>query len=56
MKENPLNFSGKIDNPTIAMFDCIAHVADSLNIPFFVVGAAARDIILRYSALFIEKN
>ena len=48
MKENLLDLSGKIDNPTIEIFECIAHVADSLNIPFFVVGAAARDIILQY--------
>jgi predicted nucleotidyltransferase len=48
MKENLLNLSGKIDNLTIEIFECIAHVADSLNIPFFVVGAAARDIILQY--------
>jgi len=48
MKENLLDLSGKIDNLTIEIFECIAHVADSLNIPFFVVGAAARDIILQY--------
>jgi predicted nucleotidyltransferase len=48
MKENLLNLSGKIDNLTIEIVERIAHVADSLNIPFFVVGAAARDIILQY--------
>jgi len=48
MKENLLDLSGKIDNLTIEIFHCIAHVADSLNIPFFVIGAAARDIILQY--------
>lgn len=48
MKENLLDLSGKIDNPTREIFECIANAADSLNIPFFVVGAAARDIILQY--------
>jgi len=48
MKENLLNLSGKIDNLTIEIVECIANAADSLNIPFFVVGAAARDIILQY--------
>ena len=48
MKGNLLDLSRKIDNPTREIFECIAHAADSLNIPFFVVGAAARDIILQY--------
>lgn len=48
MKENLLNLSGKIDKLTIEIFECIAHVADSLNIPIFVVGGTARDIILQY--------
>lgn len=43
-----LNLSGKIDNLTIAILSAIARVADLLSIPFFVIGATARDIILTH--------
>lgn len=45
MRRNLLNLSGKIDSLTIELFEDIANVAESMNIPFFVVGATARDII-----------
>jgi predicted nucleotidyltransferase len=48
MKRNSLDLSEKIDRPTIEIFECITNIADSLDIPFFVIGAAARDIILQY--------
>jgi len=48
MSKNLLDLSGKIDNSTIDVFETIANVAESLDVPFFVVGAAARDIILTY--------
>ena len=46
MKESLIDLSGKIDGFRLKLFDTIAKVAESLNVPFFVVGATARDIIL----------
>jgi len=48
MKMNLLDLSEKIDCFTIKIFDTIASVAGLQKIPFFVVGATARDIILEY--------
>jgi len=42
------NLSGKIDKPIVDALHILKKVADSLNIPFFVVGASARDFILRH--------
>jgi len=42
------DLSGKIDQQTIAVLSVVKKVADSLTIPFFVVGASARDIILNH--------
>jgi len=49
MKESLLDLSGKIDDFTVGLFETIAEVAESLSVPFFVVGAMARDIILSKS-------
>ena len=46
MKENLLDLSGKIDGFRVGVFETIATVAGSLSMPFFVVGATARNIIL----------
>ena len=46
MKESLLDLSEKIDGFRTGLFKAIAEVAESLSVPFFVVGAAARDIIL----------
>lgn len=48
MNGNLLDLSGKIDRKTVELFDTIASVAQSVSIPFFVVGATARDMILTY--------
>src|SRR4030043_2141716 len=42
------NLSGKIEKPAVDALYLVKRVADSLNIPFFVVGASARDIILKH--------
>jgi predicted nucleotidyltransferase len=42
------DLSGKIDQQTIAVFSALRSIADSLGIPFFVVGATARDFILKH--------
>jgi predicted nucleotidyltransferase len=46
MKESLLDLSGKIDGFRVGLFETIATVAESLMVPFFVVGAMARDTIL----------
>jgi len=46
MKESLFDLSGKIDGFTVGLLEIIAEVAESLSVPFFVVGARARDIIL----------
>ncbi|MBZ5538371.1 MAG: nucleotidyl transferase AbiEii/AbiGii toxin family protein [Acidobacteriia bacterium] len=47
MNSTFFDLSGKIDPQTIAVFSALRNVADSLGIPFFVVGATARDFILK---------
>ena len=42
------DLSGKIDQHTVEALSIVKKVADSLNIPFFVVGASARDYILKH--------
>ncbi len=42
------NLSGKIEKPAVDALYLVKRVADSLNIPFFVVGASARDLILKH--------
>lgn len=46
MKGNLLDLSGKIDKVRLLAFEKISKVADSLGVPFFIIGAAARDLIL----------
>jgi predicted nucleotidyltransferase len=46
MNETLLDLSGKIDGLTVELLKKIADVAESMNVPFFIVGAIARDIIL----------
>lgn len=48
MTKKLLDLSGKIDRFTVELFENIANVAESMSAPFFVVGATARDIILKY--------
>jgi predicted nucleotidyltransferase len=42
---NLLDLSGKIDPLSLALFETLSEAAGSLGIPFFVVGATARDLI-----------
>lgn len=46
MKRNLLDLSGKIDRIRLHAIEKISNVADSLSVPFFIIGAAARDLIL----------
>lgn len=42
---NLLDLSGKIDPVSLALYETLSEAAGSLKIPFFVVGATARDLI-----------
>ena len=48
MTQKLLDLSGKIKGPVLEILETISDIATSLHIPFFVGGAAARDIILHY--------
>ena len=48
MNKNLLNLSGKIDSLRLEAFEAIATVAEAEGIRFFVIGAAARDMILEH--------
>lgn len=43
-----LDLSGKIDPVFIDVCACVAHCANKLHIPYLVVGAFARDLVLHY--------
>lgn len=48
MRNISFNLSGKIDQLTVEALLSVKKETDTLNIPFFVVGAYARDIILKH--------
>lgn len=48
MSNISLDISGKIDKPYIRALQAISNVASTLNIPFFIIGAAARDFLLEH--------
>lgn len=48
MKKSLLDLSGKIEGDLIELCEAVVNKADSLDIPFFVVGAYARDIVLHH--------
>jgi len=48
MKNILIDISGKLDNSYIDVIKEIKKIADSLGIPFFIIGALARDIIMEY--------
>jgi len=43
-----LNFSGKIEKPVVDTLRTLKKAADSLRISFFMIGASARDFILKH--------
>lgn len=48
MRNLLIDISGKLDNSYITAIKEIKKVTDSLTIPFFIIGAWARDIIMEY--------
>jgi predicted nucleotidyltransferase len=48
MTRNSLDLSGKIDQPTIDLFQVVCRVTKKLGVSYVVVGATARDLVLHY--------
>lgn len=46
MKKSLIDLSGKIDAFRLGIFEAISSVSSSLDVPFMIVGATARDMIL----------
>jgi predicted nucleotidyltransferase len=49
MTKNLLNISGKISDPIVSIYALIADIAEQNNLPFFIIGATARDIIFEHA-------
>lgn len=49
MTKNLLNISGKISEPIVSIYALIADIAEQNNLPFFIIGATARDIIFEHA-------
>lgn len=48
MTSTLLNISGKIDPRIVEVFESVHHVLDGLALPYVVVGASARDLVLHH--------
>ena len=48
MKNILFDLSGKIEKPIVDALYFLKRIADSFGIPFFVIGAFARDLILKH--------
>ncbi len=48
MNRKSFNISGKIDKYSLEIISSVEIVANSLGIPFFIIGATARDIMLEH--------
>jgi predicted nucleotidyltransferase len=46
MKKKSLDLSNQIDSLTLGIFQSLVEVTSRLKMPFFVVGARVRDMIL----------
>lgn len=46
MSKRSLDLSGKIEHEIVVILGEVSRIASSLDIPFFVIGATARDIVL----------
>nr|WP_305909602.1 nucleotidyl transferase AbiEii/AbiGii toxin family protein [Methylomarinum sp. Ch1-1]MDP4522523.1 nucleotidyl transferase AbiEii/AbiGii toxin family protein [Methylomarinum sp. Ch1-1] len=48
MSENLQNISGKISEAIVSIYALITDIAEQNNLPFFIIGATARDIIFEH--------
>ncbi len=46
MTTTSLNLSGKIDDFVVSALGRIRQIMSSMSIPFFIIGATARDLLL----------
>ena len=56
MKKNFLNISEKIEGLRLVALEGIVNIAKLVEIPFFIVGATARDLILAKGSWKIAKQ
>ncbi len=48
MKKNSIDLSDRLDPEFFELAEIITHVTGTLSIPFFLIGAKCRDLILEY--------
>jgi predicted nucleotidyltransferase len=48
MMNTSLDITGKIDARTVGFFRTVSQIMMSVGIPYVVVGATARDLVLHY--------
>lgn len=48
MTDISLDISGKIDEPTIQALAGVKEVADAFGVPFFIIGAKAKELLLKH--------
>ncbi|MDH5415539.1 MAG: hypothetical protein OEW87_15490, partial [Flavobacteriaceae bacterium] len=48
MRKSLIDISEKIDKRRLNAIEAIAEIAGSLKIPFYIIGASARDFLLSY--------
>jgi len=46
MRKSLIDISGKIDKKRLGAIEAIVKIADSQEIPLFIIGASARDFLL----------
>jgi hypothetical protein len=48
MTTTSLNIAGKVDPRTVEVLQLVERIANELGIPYVVIGATARDLVLHY--------
>jgi predicted nucleotidyltransferase len=48
MTDISLDISGKIDEPTVQALAGVKEVADAFGVPFFIIGAKAKELLLKH--------
>ncbi len=56
MNEKLLDLSGKIDPEIVEVISAVSAIASSLSIPFFLVGALARDFLFKHHNIPLRRS
>lgn len=48
MTSTSLNIAGKVDTVTVEVLEFVEQIANGLNLPYVVIGATARDLVLHH--------